>query len=251
MAAQDDVALGERQRFAGRDAHLLAHDVDPGHHLRDRVLDLHPGVHLQEVVRAVRGQESLDRPRRAVADGPRGLDGDLADLRAQVVVDGGRRRLLDELLVAPLDRAVALAEVDDVAVVVGEDLHLDVAGILEVALDVHRRVGEVRLPLAPRGLVRPLDLFGRARDLEPFAAAARRGLDRDRVTDLLGGGATSSTLAAGSVVPGTIGTPAARMRSRAAIFEPIASIASGGGPIQTSPASATWRAKSAFSARKP
>ena len=55
----------------------------------------------------------------------------------------------------------------------------------------------------------------------------------------------------GSVVPGTIGTPAACMRSRAAIFEPIASIASGGGPIQTSPASSTGRAKAAFSARNP
>jgi hypothetical protein len=41
------------------------------------------------------------------------------------------------------------------------------------------------------------------------------------------------------------------MRSRAAIFEPIASIASGGGPIQTMPASAQARAKAAFSARNP
>jgi hypothetical protein len=45
--------------------------------------------------------------------------------------------------------------------------------------------------------------------------------------------------------------PAARIRSRAAIFEAIASIASGGGPIQAIPVSATSRAKDAFSARKP
>ena len=65
---------------------------------------------------------------------------------------------------------------------------------------------------------------------------------------------SSTTRAASSmrsVVPGTIGTPAAAIRRRAPIFEPIASIASGGGPIQTSPAAATARAKSAFSARKP
>ena len=62
---------------------------------------------------------------------------------------------------------------------------------------------------------------------------------------------TSATLSAGSVAPGTIGTPAARIRSRAAIFEPMASIASGGGPIQVSPASSTALAKSAFSARNP
>ena len=64
--------------------------------------------------------------------------------------DGRRGRLLDELLVTALDRAVALAEMDDVAVRVGEHLHLDVARIVEVALDVHRGVGEVRLALAPR-----------------------------------------------------------------------------------------------------
>ena len=54
-----------------------------------------------------------------------------------------------------------------------------------------------------------------------------------------------------SVVPGTIGTPAASMISRARIFEPIASIASGGGPIQAMPSAAQRRANDAFSARKP
>ena len=52
----------------------------------------------------------------------------------------------------PLDRAVALAEVHDVAVRVGEDLHLDVARILEVLLDVDVGVREEALALA-RGLL--------------------------------------------------------------------------------------------------
>ena len=47
---------------------------------------------------------------------------------------------------------------------------------------------------------------------------------------------TSAAVSTGSVVPGMIGTPAAFIRSRASVFEPIASIASGGGPIQVSPA---------------
>jgi hypothetical protein len=41
------------------------------------------------------------------------------------------------------------------------------------------------------------------------------------------------------------------MISRARVFEPIESIASGGGPMKTIPASAQARAKGAFSARKP
>ena len=152
---------------------------------------------------------------------------------------------------APLDRAVALAEVDDVPVVVGEDLHLDMTRIVEIPLDVHRRVGEVRLTFPPRGLVRSLDLVLGARDLETLAATPRGRLDRDRIADLPAVARTCSTSVAGSVAPGMIGTPAACMRSRAAIFDPIASIASGGGPIQTSPASPTCRAKAAFSARNP
>ena len=62
---------------------------------------------------------------------------------------------------------------------------------------------------------------------------------------------TAAAELAGSVVPGTIGTPAAFIAARAAVFDPISSIASGGGPIHTSPACSTARAKAAFSARNP
>ena len=48
-----------------------------------------------------------------------------------------------------------------------------------------------------------------------------------------------------------IGTPAARIAVRAAVFDPISSIAAGGGPIHTRPASSTARANAAFSARNP
>ena len=58
-------------------------------------------------------------------------------------------------------------------------------------------------------------------------------------------------LSTGSVVPGTIGTPASSMISRAFVFEPIASIALAGGPMNTIPASSHARANAAFSARKP
>ena len=54
-------------------------------------------------------------------------------------LDRGRRRLLDQLLVASLHRAVALAEVDRVAVAVGEDLDLDVPRLDDRALEDARR----------------------------------------------------------------------------------------------------------------
>src|SRR6185503_20625767 len=93
--------------------------------------------------------------------------------------------LLDQLLVAALDRAVTLAEVDHAPVRVREHLHLDMARVLEVALDVDRRVREVGLPLAPRRLERALRLVGRADDLQPFPAAARRRLDREGPAQLV------------------------------------------------------------------
>ena len=61
----------------------------------------------------------------------------------------------------------------------------------------------------------------------------------------------ASRSATGSVVPGTIGTPASAISSRARVLEPMASIASAGGPMKVIPASWQARANAAFSARKP
>jgi hypothetical protein len=93
-----------------------------------------------------------------------------------------RGRLLDELLVTALDRAVAFAEMDHGSLSVRDHLHLDVAGVFEEALDVDGRVGEVRLALALSRGERPLGLRGRADDLQPLAPTACRGLDRQRPT---------------------------------------------------------------------
>ncbi len=56
------------------------------------------------------------------------LADDLADLAAELLGHRGARRLLDHLLVAALERALALAERPHAAVLVGEDLELDVRG---------------------------------------------------------------------------------------------------------------------------
>ena len=63
-AAEQDVFLAETERQTGGDPNLLLDDVDAGDHLRDRVLHLHPGVHLQEVELPVltRGTPPSPRP---------------------------------------------------------------------------------------------------------------------------------------------------------------------------------------------
>ena len=138
-------AAAGRDGLAGGDAELLADEVDAGDLLGDGVLDLEAGVDLEEeeLARVVVDQE-LDRARRRVPDGPGQAEGGLAHRGAHGLVDHRRRRLLDDLLVAALDRALALAEVHEGAVAVAEDLDLDVAGPGDVALEEDPVVAERR-----------------------------------------------------------------------------------------------------------
>ena len=63
----------------------------------------------------------------------------------------GEPRFLEHLLVAALERAVALAEMDGVALAVAEHLELDVARVAEIFLDIDGVVAErvLRLASAP------------------------------------------------------------------------------------------------------
>ena len=54
----------------------------------------------------------------------------------------GRGRFLDHLLMAALQRAIALEQMHGVAVIVGEHLHLDVARPRDIFLDQHAIVAE-------------------------------------------------------------------------------------------------------------
>ena len=106
----------ERQRLAGGDADLLLDQVDAGDQLGDRVLDLDAGVDLDEVEVVVGVDQELAGAGVDVAGGLGQPDGGLAELRADLERQGRGGRLLDELLVPALERAVAVPAVDDVAV---------------------------------------------------------------------------------------------------------------------------------------
>ena len=73
-----------------------------------------------------------------------------------------------------------------VAVPVGEDLDLDVPRPLEILLEQHAVVAEGRRGLALAGRERGGELGGRGDDAHPLAAAARRRLDEDRVSNAIG-----------------------------------------------------------------
>ena len=93
MARRRDQPLRiEVERLAAGDPYLPPHEIDAGHHFRDRMLDLQARVHLQEVEGAVVIEKELDRAGVRIADraGNRGcgLRHGLAEPLASTAIDG-------------------------------------------------------------------------------------------------------------------------------------------------------------------
>ena len=256
MAARLQVLLRERQRLARRDADLPRDEVDAGDHLGDRVLDLQARVHLEEVEVRRPGPRGTRPCRRRRSRPPRpAAHRGLAHARAHL----RRRRPATalssmQLLVAALDRALALAEVHAVAVRVGQDLDLDVARRVEVASrgrGVRRRRRD--RASAARAAKAPRARLGLAHDAHALAAAAGRGLEQHRVADL----ARRASRAARRRRPGRVArAPPARRPSPScgarATLSPIAAIASRRRADEDEPGVVDTRsAKAAFSDRKP
>ena len=166
--------LVETQRLAGGGSQLQLHQVEPGDGLGDGVLHLQAGVHLQEEEFAGAGiDDELHGAGVVVTDAM----GERHRCVMQSVAGGdiqiGRRRLLQQLLVAALGGAVAGAEMDDRAVPVADDLHLHVTGTLDVALHQHPVIAERAQCLGAGLSQRSVEPVSRADDADALAAPAR------------------------------------------------------------------------------
>ena len=123
----------------------------PRHDFGDGMLDLDARIDLDEVEFAGIGiEQEFDR---AGADiiGARAPILSAASQRAWRVagVEIGRGRALDDFLVAALDRAVALEEMDQIAVRVAEELHFDMARAPDQLFEIDFILAEGGLRLAP------------------------------------------------------------------------------------------------------
>ena len=218
----------------------------------DRMLDLDACVHLEQVEVLLAVDEELDGAGVGIAGGLGQAHGRGAQRLAHFGLQQGAGRLFDQFLVPALQRAVALPEVDDVAVVVRHDLHLDVPAEFDVLLDVDRGVLEgvlgfgLRLPQA--GLEGDV-VVGHA---HPAPAAAGGGLDDDGVPDLVGDPQRLSSRR----------PPRRRCRARwgpspswqaswPATLSPRAAMAASGGPMNSILQLRQISAKCEFSARNP
>ena len=74
--------------------------------------------------------EKLDRPRPMIANGPPELDRRRLHLEADLLRHDNGGPLLDDLLVAPLDGAVAREEGGDISLEIAEDLDFDMAATI-------------------------------------------------------------------------------------------------------------------------
>src|SRR5690348_9775190 len=122
--------LAEGNRVAGSDPQLFPNQVEVEDLLGNRMFDLNSRIHLNE--KPTFAVEVVDEFNGA---GPfvskiayQGRCG-LGDLRTGPRLQRGRRRLFDELLVTSLYAAIALPQMDCVAMSITEDLDFDVAHI--------------------------------------------------------------------------------------------------------------------------
>ena len=229
VPAQLDVVLGDRELLARRDPHLLADDVDPGDHLGHAVLDLDPGVHLEEEVVVAdlhpldRSGASGNRPpapprwrscrsarasrrRRAARAPPRSASGGGAESSSRARRGGSR---------CPARRRAPGPRRDG-----------GPRGSARGRRGRRRRTSRprARRPRTPRRARRAT-----GRRESPCRRRPRRPCS-DRVTDLLRGlRGGLDVLARARWSPGRSARPASCMISRARVFEPIASIAARAG----------------------
>ena len=111
--------------------------------------------------------------------------GGLSHTLAQFLIDDGRRAFFHHLLMPSLQRTFAFTEMNQVAVLVAENLDLDVAGAVEVFLDVDPRVVKGILRFRSRRAVGGGEFGLRTDETQPLAAPSGGGLEHDREAGLV------------------------------------------------------------------
>ena len=229
LARLGGVQVGEATTT--RDEDLRLHEVDAGGRLGDRVLDLQAGVDLEERERPV--ARAVEELHGAGADVPHGQGealGRSLDLLGLLRDEQRRGGLLDHLLVASLDRAVAHTQGPGGPVPVGDQLDLDVPGAGDEALQEDGPVAERPKGLVAGALEGVLQVVGRGHHPDAAAATSRGRLEHQRVPDLGRAGQRVLERVDGAPAPGRhrdtdllgkqlradlVAQPAHRLRTRA------------------------------------
>src|SRR3954470_16165995 len=181
------VGLAEREVLSGRDAKLQLDEIESRHRLGHWMLDLQPGVELDEVHLVVIEEEfagaRIGVPDRASGGEPR-REEPLLELGTPRENERRRRSFFDDLLVTALDGALASAEMEREPAV-AEDLHLDVTRSGKVALEVDGVLAERGAGTIAAGAQGFDELRRVVRHRHPDPAASGGRLDEDGKADHL------------------------------------------------------------------
>ncbi len=183
---QLDVFLSKRQRFPAGDANLGFDQVDPGHHFGHGMFHLDPRVDLDEVKVSLGIHDKFHGPgigivgclNQANGSGAHGLSGIVRQLRSGA--------FLDQFLVAALEGAIPFPEVDNISMVIGDNLDLDVPRSLHVFFQVDATVAEGRFRFDASLLDGLFEGQIIERHAHALASAAGGGFDQYGEADFMG-----------------------------------------------------------------
>ena len=187
------ILLGERerlivQRIALSDLNLGAHEVDAGDHLGDGVFDLNAGIDLDEIpLLSVGIEEEFHGAGIAVAGflGEGHGGGTQLDAKRVRKFRGGRK--FHDLLMAALHGTIALPQVQEISIVVGENLHFQVACAGDVLFEKDGGIAESGARFVLGLLEAAVEVGGLTHDAHAASTSAHGGFDDERKTDFAGG----------------------------------------------------------------
>src|SRR5438128_12476555 len=163
--------------LAGGKQNLTLDQIDIRNHLWDRVLDLNAGIHFDEVKPSILIHEELDSAGVNVADIRQSLTENSPDIFSQFRRHLGGGRLLEQLLMPPLNRAFALAQAYHIAVLIGQNLEFNVARAFDKLLHIKIAVAKCCSRLGLRSFEKCGKLFFIADNAHAAPAAAGRSLN--------------------------------------------------------------------------
>ena len=173
-------------RLAVGDENLRTHQIQAGDDFRDRVFHLNARVHLdEEPFLRVLIVKKFHRAGVVVFDFATEFHRRLTQLRAHVAIQFHTRRDLDDFLMAALHGAIALVQMNDLAVLIAENLHLDVLRAGNIAFEEYRRITERPTRFALRFVEQIREVARLVDDAHAATATAKRRLDDEGKPNLL------------------------------------------------------------------
>src|SRR5271157_5718723 len=125
MPCKLDLALFIQERESGGYLDLFLYNINTGKFFSNRVLHLYPGIHFHEIYILFLVNDEFYSARISIFHRLCSAHGKLSQLFAKLLRSNGRWRLLYELLMPPLDGAVALSQVNHISLAVRNYLDLD------------------------------------------------------------------------------------------------------------------------------